>query len=278
MAPGPLKHLAILSLSLLLLLFMSPHLSHALEIEAITKPSADISLSFVQHGKVHEVTVREGDHVAAGDPLASLEGQVEMVQYQLLTAKANDTTIIKIGQAELLQKEKDLQKMKEAQRNGAVTDWEVDHARLTAETALLELKLAEFEHAQDQLKHKEFKTALNNLHIRSPIKGIVEEVKIEKGESVQALAPVIRIVNIDNLLIDIAVPVSKAESLALNQKAEIKFADEKQVVGEIDNIASVADSAANTLRISVIAPNPGNRPAGERVTVAFPDAEKPAQQ
>jgi RND family efflux transporter MFP subunit len=276
MVPAVLKRLAVLSPSLLLFLFM-PHLSHGLDVEAITKPSADISLSFVQHGKVDKVMVREGDHVAAGDLLASLEGQVEMVQYQLLTAKAKDTTIIKIGQAELLQKKEDLQQMEKAYRNGAVTDWEVDHARLAAETALLEVKLAEFEHAQDQLKHKEFKTALNNLHIRSPIQGIAEEVKIEKGESVQALAPVIRIVDIENLLIDIAVPVSRAKSLGVNQNAVIKFADEKEVQGKIDNIASVADSAANTLRISVITPNPGNRPAGERVTVSFPDAEKSEQ-
>jgi RND family efflux transporter MFP subunit len=276
MMPAALKTPLVLSLGLLSLLFM-PLLSHALETEAITKPSADISLSFVQHGKVHEMAVREGDRVAAGDLLASLEGEVEEVQYQLLTARANDTTIIKIARAELLQKEKDLQKMEEAQRNGAVTDWEVDHARLTAETALLEVKLAEFEHAQDQLKHKEFKTALNNLHLKSPIQGIVEEVKIEKGESVQALVPVIRIVNIENLLIDIAVPISRAKALTYNQKAGIKFADEEQVQGKIDNIASVADSAANTLLITVIAPNPGNRPAGERVTVSFQDAEKAEQ-
>ena len=195
----------------------------------------------------------------------------------MLTAKANDTTIIKIAKAELLQKEKDLQKMKEAQRNGAVTDWEVDHARLTAETALLERKLAEFEHAQDQLKQKEFKTALNNLHIRSPIKGIVEEVKTEEGESIQALAPVFRIVNNEELQTDIAVPVSKAKLLALNGTATIKFADESMVQGKIDTIASVADSAANTLRISVIAPNPDNRPAGERVIVSFPDTEESEQ-
>ncbi len=273
MVPAPFKNLAIFSLPLLFILFI-PHLSHGLDVEAITKPSADISLSFVQHGKVDKLTVSEGHHVSVGDLLASLEGQVEMVQYQLLTAKANDTTIIKIGQAEFLQKREDLLKMEEAHRNGAVTDWEVDHARLAAETALLEVKLAEFEHAQDQLKHKEFKTALNNLHIRSPVNGIVEEVKIEKGESIQALAPVIRIVDINELLIDIAVPVSNAKSLAVTQQAVIKFADGEEVQGKIDHIASVADSAANTLRISVIAANPGKRPAGERVTVSFPDVEK----
>jgi RND family efflux transporter MFP subunit len=276
MVPATLKRLTVLIPGLLFLLCM-PNLSHALDVEAITKPSADISLSFVQHGKVDKVTIREGGHVSVGDLLASLEGQVEMVQYQLLAAKANDTTIIKIGQAELLQKKEDLLKMEEAYRNGAVTDWEVDHARLGVETALLEVELAEFEHAQDQLKHKEFKTALNNLHIRSPVKGIVEEVKIEKGESIQALAPIIRIVDIEDLLIDIAVPLSRAKSLGVNQKAVIKFADGEEVQGKIDHIASVADSAANTLRINVLAPNPGKRPAGERVTVSFPDAENPEE-
>ena len=276
MVSDVLKKIAVISFNLLLILLM-PCLSHALEIEAITKPSADISLSFVQHGKVDEVIVRKGDLVAAGDLLASLEGQVEMIKFELLSAKANDTTIINIAKAEHSQKKEDLQKMEEAQRNGAVTDWEVDHARLAAETAQLEVKLAEFDHAQDQLKYKEFKTALNNLHIRSPIKGIVEEVKIEKGEAVNALAPVLRIVDIEKFLIDIAVPVSRVESLSVNQKANVSFADDIQVEGKIDNIASVADSAANTLRITVIATNPGNRPAGERVTVSLANGEKAEQ-
>ena len=272
MVPAALKYLALLSLCLLLNLF-NPYLSHALEVEAITKPSQDISLSFIQHGKIHEVMVRKGDYVESGDLLVSLEAQEKMIQYQQLTARANEMTVINIAQAELLQKEKDLQQMQKAKGNGAVTDWEVDHARLAVETAMLEVKLAKFEHAQDHLRLQELKTVLNNLHIRSPIQGVVEEVTIEKGESVQALFPVIRVVNIEDLSVDIAVPVSKTKSLVLNQKAVLKFADENQVEGRIDNIASVIDSAANTLRIGVIAPNPDNRPAGERVTVSFPDVE-----
>jgi len=272
MVPAPLKNLTLFSI-LLLVLFI-PNFSYGIEFEAITKPSQDISLSFVQHGKIDEIKVQEGDRVAAGDLLVSLEGQVEMIQFKLLEARANNSTFIKIATAGLFQKKAYLKKMEEAQRNGAVTDWEVDHARLEAETAQLEVKLAEFEHTQDQLKHEEFKSALKNLHIRSPIKGIVEEVKIKKRESVQALAPVIRIVDIETLLIDIAVPVTKAKKLSVNQEAEVKFADETQVQGKIDNIAYVADSAANTLRVRLIAPNPGSRPAGERVTVVFQNGEE----
>ncbi len=271
MVPAAFKDKSVLWAFLFLLLI--PNLSHGLEFDAITKPSADVSLSFVQHGKVDKVAIREGDRVEAGDLLASLEGQVEMIKFKLLSARANNTTFIDIARAEHLQKKEDLQKMQRAQRNGAVTDWEVNHARLEAETAMLEVKLAEFEHQQDQLKHKEFQTAMNNLHIRSPIKGIVQEVKIEKGEAIQALAPAIRVVDIGSFLIDIAVPVYKAKSLSVDQEAEIRFVDEVKVKGKIDNIAAVADSAANTLRISVKAPNPDVRPAGERVTVFFQNGE-----
>lgn len=253
---------------------VTPCISLAEEIEAITRPTADIELSFVQPGKIHEIKVNEGAMVKEGDLLMRQEDTIEMIQYRILTARAKNTTRIEIAEAKLQLKEKDFEKMKSAQKKGAITDWEVDHASLDLETALLDLQLAKFEHEQDILKQEEIKAVLDNLHLKSPANGIVEETKVDKGESVQALSPVLRIVTINPLFSDVAVPVSEAKLLTVNQKVTVKYSDGMVSEGYVENISSVADAAAATLRVRVKVSNPTNRPAGERVAVNFSRTEK----
>jgi multidrug efflux pump subunit AcrA (membrane-fusion protein) len=74
-----------------------PIQSVALDIEAITKPSADIELSFIQPGKIHSLSVKEGDTVEKGDLLARQEDEIERIQFEILKAKAQNTTRIKLN-------------------------------------------------------------------------------------------------------------------------------------------------------------------------------------
>ncbi len=240
-------------------------------IETITKPSADIELSFVQAGKILEITVHEGDQVKIGETLARQEDEIELIQLKILTAKSNNTTPIKRAQTELAQQQKYLEKISMAVKDGAVTQWELENASFARDTALLSLKMAEFEHDQDLLQQQTIEEALRRLHLNSTLNGIVEEIRSEEGESVQALQTVIRIVNTDLIRVDVPVPVARAKNLAVQQKAKIVYADGEEVVGHIENISSVADAAANILNVNVQATNATRRPAGERVTVSFID-------
>lgn len=258
----------------LMQLVLVPRGAGAEEIQAITRPSADIDLSFVQPGKIHEVLVKEGSYVKKGDLLARQEDDVERIQYQILSAQAEDTTQIAIAQADLLQKGKDLEKIQWALNKGAATVWEVDHARLLVVTAELTLKLAKFENKQNILKQQEYKAILDNLHLLSPSDGLVEYINVEAGETVQAFVPLVRVVNIAPLLIEVAVPRDAAQKLSRDQKATVKCADGTVLDGTIKNISSVADAAANTLRVQVVVANQTKRPAGERVFVTFVNQEK----
>lgn len=261
----------LLLFSTLLVCALLPSGVSALEIEAITRPSADIALSFVQSGKVRDVSVVTGDRVKPGQILAHLEDSVEMVQYEIYTRRAEDMTRIEMAAAELLQKEKDLERMEAAQKEGAVPDLEVEHARLARDTARLAAERARFEHEQDILKKKEIRAILDQLHLVSPISGVVERVDIEKGESLQALVPAVHVVSVDPLHLDVAVPLGPANMVKPGQMATVRSADGTEAAGRIEYISSVADAAANTLMVRVGVANPAHRPAGERVMVIFPD-------
>lgn len=255
-------------------LLLYPTIASSKQFEAVSKPSADITLSFVKPGRIYDVLCKEGDKVSTGKLLAKQEDRAELVRVKILEAQAADETKIKMTEAELMLKKKELGKLEEALRKGAATEWETDHARLEVETTKIALERARLEHQQDIRSFEEASIEYDYLHLLSPIDGFVEEVEIEAGESVQAFDPVIRVVQTDPLLIDVPVPVPIAKQLTKNQAAIVTFplanGQENQTIeGKIENIASVAEAASNTLRVRIKVPNKQKRPAGERVVIMF---------
>ncbi len=244
-------------------------------IEAITNPSADVTLSFVQPGRIAKVYLKEGDAVKAGQLLAQQDDAVEQAQLAQIEAQSQNTAQIEAGEASLEQKRVDLRKLEWAAKRNAATELEVAHAKLDVKIAELSLKVAQFEHEQDKRKYNEAKIRVENMSLKSPIDGKIEKIHVEVGESVNVLADVVRVVKIDPLWLDVYVPLDKAKTLRFGQTAKVKFPDAKEIwtEGRIIYIAAVADAASGTLRIRIEVPNKSNRPAGEHVRVFFPTSQ-----
>jgi RND family efflux transporter MFP subunit len=268
------RKIFLISIAAIFFLLLTSPAANCQEFEAVSKPSADIVLSFVKPGRISAVPCKEGDTVRTGELLAKQEDRADQVRVKMLAIQAEDETKIKMTEAELLQKTKDLVKLEEALQKGAATNWETDHARLDVETTRIALDQARLEHEQHIRRHEEATIEYEQLHLLSPVNGYVEEVEIEVGESVQAFDPVIRVVQTDPLLIDVPVSVPLANKLNKNQTANVTFPpansnDVQTIEGKIENIASVAEAASNTLRVRIKVPNKIKRPAGERVIVSF---------
>jgi multidrug efflux pump subunit AcrA (membrane-fusion protein) len=204
-------------------------------ITAITIPSADITLSFLQPGRIDSVPVTEGDEIKA---------------YTLVMQQYN------AAEASLLaQKRVDLKRLERAKERGATTDLEVEHAQL-------EVKITEIR--------------VDNMRLLSPIDGFVEQINVEVGESVQALADTIRIVRIDPLWIDVHVPQDKAYTVKVGDTAIVKFPkpQKKSSSGKIIFVSRAADAASSTLRVRIEVPNKSNRPAGECAHIVFSTPKK----
>jgi RND family efflux transporter MFP subunit len=241
-------------------------------IRAITNPSADIILSFVQPGRIAKVNFKEGDLVETGQILVQQDDSVEVIQLAQLEAESQNTTRIEASQASLAQKEVDLKKLERAAARNAATELEVEHARLELKMAQLSLELSKFEHEQAVRKYEEAKKEIDRMSLKSPIDGTIEEIHVETGESINALADVARIVRIDPLWIDVPVNLAKASTLKSGGIANVTFPnpDNKSIEGKIIYVAAVADAASGTLRVRVEVSNKSKRPAGEHVYVVFP--------
>ena len=235
-------------------------------IEAITRPSADVTLSYVRPGKVGKVLVKWGQAVKKGDPLVKQDDSAEWVRVKLLEIQSLDETRIKAAEAQHAQKKVELERLKQAER----PPLELDRATLDVTIAQLSVNLAKLEHGQDKLRHDEAKREWERMTIKSPVNGTVQRLFVEEGESVDTLQPVIRVLQIDPLWIDVPAPREQGTALKMGQEATVHFGKSgPTATGKVTYIASEADSASNTLTIRVEVPNPATRQAGEHVTVTF---------
>ena len=240
-------------------------------IEAITIPSADVTLSFIQPGRIAKVHVREGDLVKANQVLIRQDDAAEQALLSLIREQSKDTTQIEAQKAGLTQKRVYLEKLKWAAERGSATELEVEEAELGVKIAGFSLKTAELEHELNKRKYKEAKIRVDNMSLKSPIAGRVEKIEVEVGESINGLADAVWVVRIDPLWIDVHVPLEQGRTLKLAQTANIIFpgSERKTSKGKIIFISTVADAASSTLRARIEVSNKSNRPVGEHVNVLF---------
>ena len=247
-------------------------------IPIFTKPSADVTLSFVQAGRIAKINFREGDLVKVGDVLVQQDDSVERVRLEQLEAESKDKTQIQASEAKLALSQVDLKKREENPK--ATTSLELEYARLNVKIAELQLRLAIFQNEQAQRKYEEAKLQIERMSLKSPIDGRIESIEgveeIETGESVNALEDVIRVVRIDPLWIDVPVPLDQTANLRNGHKAIVEFPEPGRMSAEgtIIYIAAVADAGSNTLKVRIQVPNKTNRPAGEQVKVTFPTSNQ----
>ena len=265
-------------LFVLLVIFSIPVQSvSAASIRAVTKPQRDVFLSFTVGGKIDQITCKEGDKVIKDALIASLEMTSEELRLRQLRLQAEDMSALEIAELELKQKEYDLSRIVAAHYEGAAADSEQDNARLEVDVAKLKLKKAKNEHELLNLRYQELKAELLRRKIISPFSGVISTMDIDPGEAVDALRPVVRIVDQEKLWVDVMVPLRMLGVIKDLQRIPVHFPDYNNTqkadlaYGQIDHISALADSASETVKIRIDLKNPGLWPIGTPVDVEVPD-------
>ncbi len=239
--------------------------------EAVTTPCKDVQLSFPSPGRIAKVLVSEGDIVKIGDLLAQQDDVVEQIALKSQKIQADDETRIKAAVAQMNQKKVDRDKYQEAFKVKAATQFELDHAELDVTIADLSLELEKIKRQTDKLKYEEMQAHIDKMKLQSSVAGKVEKIMAREGEWAEGQVKAMRIVCIDPLWIEVAVPQSACEGKCVGVEASVLFPKEKQpVAGKIVHVASVGDPQSDTVIVKVEVPNPSLRRAGERVKVSFP--------
>ena len=195
-----------------------------------TEPFRTIKVSAGDSGVIAEMLVKEGDQVKERQVLARLE--TEVTKSELETAEA-----------EALQQETHLKRLEEIEKTSHVTPDEIDKAR----TDLI------IRNAQV----KKFKAVIETRTMRSPVNGIVTEIKRDTAESVSAGAPhVLTVVQIDKLTLNLYLTPQVASPLKPGAMVRIRFIENGQEApARVEFVSPVTDSASGTVRVKFVIEN-----------------------
>ena len=252
------------------------------EIDAVAAARHDLQLGFTVGGKVVNVPVKPGDHVKKGQLLMQMEDDEGQALVDLYRLRVDSDLELLSTQQQLELAKIEHQSLQQAFENKAASQIEVDRARVRTNLAELEVQMARqrADETRFQLQQAEARHARYSL--LAPETGVVDQVVIAEGETIDELKPVIRLVVTDPLWVDAAVPTAESLDLKPDTAAWVRSTlpgRDTPVRGKVIHIASVADAASDTRLVRVEIPNELELPAGCRVLVSFtapPDASATA--
>jgi len=159
-------------------------------------PCRDARLTSRHTGRIAEVFVRQGATVAAGQPLVRIESQQ--------ISAANDA-----AEASLRQAEDGLRRVQQVHQSGSVAD----------------VKMVEIETkvAQARATVAASRKSLDECIIRAPYAGVVADLAAEVGVETGIVEELVRIVDMSQAEIEMAVPESEINNLNIGDNACVEI-------------------------------------------------------
>lgn len=210
-------------------------------------------LAFWTAGRVADVSVREGDRVAAGAVLARLDTRT--IDMDVAAARAD-----------LQRARADLERQRVLLKQGWQTRARLEAAEAAAGSAAAALERATFAQA--------------NARIRAPAAGIVLARQVEPGQTVMAGEPVLMLgeYRAGHVL---RVPLTSGEvaGLSLGQAAEIRFGDGAvpDMAGKIIEIAGRADERTGSFQVEIALPDVAGLRSGQIATATLVAGRAPGR-
>lgn len=211
-------------------------------------PEVEVSISSEVAGEIVNLPVSDGQKVAKGDLLVSVNpdtllAQVKQQEAALRAAKANAAE----AAARLAQAELDLERMENLFAKGFATQEQVDAMSTAHEVAVASKAATEARIEQQEMALKEARDTLAKATLFSPIDGRITALSSELGDRVVGTGQfegteIMRVANLENM--EVRVDVSEADivAVAIGDKAtiEIDALPNRKFEGHVTEVANSA--------------------------------------
>lgn len=248
----------------------------------ITAPFRQATLSAIQPGRVARLAASEGSTVKAGELIFSLEDGGQEARALMAEADAASTLDVELAQARWERARRDwerIQEIAEASGQDFATRKELGDAVSEERIRRVELRIAEFLHAQNTLAARRERQVLEQYRVLAPFDGYVTQYLKDCGETVNENEAVVTLAQLDPLIVTLDCPLRLAATVAVGDRVRVHPADEAWPAreGVVSFASRVADGGSQTFRIELKVDNADQRwIAGLKVTAEFPVAERSA--
>ena len=201
-----------------------------------TAPARTVDLSAETEGRVVAVEASRGKRVAAGQPIIRLDLRDRKARVEQSRASVREHRTSYDAQLSL-------------KKEGYVSDTQIAETLAKLETAKAELVRAELD--------------LENMIIRAPFDGMLQEREVEVGDFVRSGDMVATFVDNAKLIVTGTLAEQEITDIEVGEEASASLVTGQRVTGRVRYIAPVADESTRTFSVEMEIGNPdGTIPAG----------------
>jgi cobalt-zinc-cadmium efflux system membrane fusion protein len=223
--------------------------------EIVTEPDGAAEVTAAVTARIVSISVRSGDHVKKGDPLAVLEaGEVARVASDLERARA------RVRSAERVQAQEEA-----LSARGATSARELSEARSALEQAAAE------ERAATELLRSYGARGDRRVVLRAPLSGTIVRVTGVIGAPVDPMTPLFRVVDTSRLVARAEVPESDADLVPAGTRATVaSLSKATSCAATVESHAPLVNASTRTVPFVVrLGPACGEFHEGAFVDVAI---------
>ena len=225
-------------------------------LHGVANPSQLAQLSPLVIGTIAEVHVQEGQFVRQGQLLLSLDDSVPRARMEAARIEAESEGALRQAQLELAAAERQLNRLLEADRFGAVGAFELVEQEQAVELSEAQLIQAGDRKAIAQAQQQQLMAQLQEYKIVAPFDGQIAEIHQRSG-TVDPNSTLVTIANLHRLEVELHVPIAQMHGLAAGREVQLAAAQpvNSTLRGQVKSVSPMIDFASETVRCLIEIPN-----------------------
>ena len=220
------------------------NLGLVIPVSGSVSPVLQVMVKSKVSGEISKVHVREGERVAAGQILASIDTSDLKARH--------DTQLAMVAES---QAKLDLARKNEQNNRTLLAKNFISQTAFDSVASGLEVSESNFKSTTAQAAITQ--RALADAQVRAPFAGIVAKRAINVGEKISADAPLMHIVDLSRMELEAPIPVSDIPSVQVGQEIVFKVDgfSGREFKGKIERINPAAEAGSRSISIFVALPN-----------------------
>ena len=233
--------------------------------DGVLEPWKTSDVASVEPGLLESISVKLGDRVVVGQPLAKIESSALGTQLAIVQAQAAASGRKRAAEADVELNRRRVQALEAARENRYSSQTELERAQ--ADLRIAEGRLASEVEEQEVLRLQvaRLQHQIKQRTISAPIDGMVTQFHKELGEFVSPTSPeVLRIVDVSRLRASFFLQVSEVQTLPGDRRVRVRLDDGHETYAEVEHVSPVADGESGLIEVRVLIDNPQLKILGSR--------------